>query len=88
MKIENISKNVALKSDTDEEEEELLGVENIIKIVDLERKLEDQKKRYKQELKVKEKALKQREEELKEEKKLRKAKEKEIEWLKDRLDNT
>jgi hypothetical protein len=88
MGTEDITKDVAKKSDIDEEEEELLGVENIIKVVDLERKLEDQKKRYKRELKVKEKELKQREEELKEEKKLRKAKEKEIEWLKDRLDNT
>ncbi|MBD3212310.1 MAG: hypothetical protein GF311_06855 [Candidatus Lokiarchaeota archaeon] len=95
MGTEDITKKVARKSDIDEEEEELLGVENIIKVVDLEQKLEDQKKSYEQvlkerekELKERKKELKEREKELKEERKLRHTKEKEIERLKDQLNNT
>jgi len=69
------------KSGIDEEKEELLGVDNIFKVVDLERelkirdiKLEEKEKELEEERKLKE-----------EERKLRKEREKEIEHLKAQL---
>jgi hypothetical protein len=59
------------KSEIDEEKEELLGVDNIIKVVDLERKLSE-----------KEHLLEEKETELEKERKLRKERENEIKRLK------
>ncbi|MFO8019117.1 MAG: hypothetical protein R6U96_10810 [Promethearchaeia archaeon] len=69
------------KSGVDEEKEELLGVDNIIKAVDLERKLSE--KEYL--LEEKEKQLEKKKRALEEERKLRREKEKEIERLKAQL---
>ncbi|MGV9141546.1 MAG: hypothetical protein ACOC1X_01260 [Promethearchaeota archaeon] len=74
MGTEDFTKELAKESKLDEKKEELLGVENIIKVVDLERKLEKMKKEketYKNQLEK--------------ERKLRKEKEKEIKRLKAKL---
>ncbi|TFF89072.1 MAG: hypothetical protein EU548_08110 [Promethearchaeota archaeon] len=69
------------KSGLDEEKEELLGVDNIFKVVDLERELKIRDIKLEEKEKELEKERKLREEE----RKLRKEREKEIEHLKARL---
>lgn len=51
-------KEVAIKSGVDLEKEELIGVENILKVDDLERELEESKLAHKNESELKEKAHK------------------------------
>jgi len=53
------------ESDIDLEEEELLGVDNIIKVVDLERELEENKEEHKEELKKIKKIIKEKDKEIK-----------------------
>ena len=74
MDTEDFVKKLAEESGIDGEREELLGVENIIKVVDLERKIS-----------VLEANLGEKEKQLEKERKLRKEKEKEIERLKAQL---
>ncbi|KKM97999.1 hypothetical protein LCGC14_1162300 [marine sediment metagenome] len=77
MGAEDFNKKVAEESGIDSEREELLGVDNIFKAVDLERRLEEKGKQ----LKEKEDLIKEKEKQLKE-------KEKEIKQLKKQLDET
>ncbi|KKL70037.1 hypothetical protein LCGC14_2108950, partial [marine sediment metagenome] len=77
MGAEDFTKKVAEESGIDSEREELLGVDNIFKAVDLERMLEEKGKQ----LKEKEDVIKEKEKQLKE-------KEKEIKQLKKQLDET
>ncbi|TFF95020.1 MAG: hypothetical protein EU544_03655 [Promethearchaeota archaeon] len=74
-------KEVKEKSGIDEEKEELLGVDNIFKVVDLEREL----KIRDLQLEEKDHLLEEKDKKLEEEKKLRKEREKEIEHLKAQL---
>ncbi len=80
------------KSGIDEEKEELLGVDNIIKAVDLERKLsekeyllKEERKRHKEEIKEKEKQLKKKDKVIEVKDKQLDQKDKEIERLKAQL---
>jgi hypothetical protein len=68
MGTEDFTKKLAKESNLDEKEEELLGVENIIKVVDLERKLKTVKKEKKALEREKQKYINQ----LQKERKLRK----------------
>ncbi len=81
MGTKDFTKEVAEKTGLDEEKEELLGVDNMIKVVDLERKVSV----FQADLNKKEKQLAEERRLRKEEKKLREEKEKEIEHLKARL---
>jgi hypothetical protein len=81
MGTEDFTKKLAKESNLDEKEEELLGVENIIKVVDLERKLKTVKKEKKALEREKQKYINQ----LQKERKLRKEMAKKIENLKKRL---
>ncbi len=65
MGAEDFTKKVAEESEIDSEREELLGVDNIFKAVDLERRLEEKGKQ----LKEKDKQLKEIEKEIKQLKK-------------------
>ena len=77
MGAEDFTKKVAEESGIDSEKEELLGVENMFKTVDLERRLEEKER----EVKEKEDVIKEKEDVIKE-------KEKEIKQLKKQLDET
>ncbi len=77
MGAEDFTKKVAEESGIDSEREELLGVDNIFKAVDLERRLEEKE----DVIREKDKQLKVKEDEIKE-------KEKEIKQLKKQLDET
>ena len=77
MGAEDFTKKVAEESGIDSEREELLGVDNIFKTVDLERRLEE-----------KEDLIKEKDKQLKENVKQLKEKEKEIKQLKKQLDET
>ena len=81
MGTEDFIKKLAEESGIDGEREELLGVENIIKVVDLERKV----RVLEADLDEKEKVIDEKEKQLKKERKLRKEREKEIERLKAQL---
>lgn len=95
MGTEDFTKKLAEKSRIDKENEELLGVENIIKVVDLERKVDILKTQLgemkaeigekEREIGEKEKELDKTERKLEEERSLRKQKEKEIERLRSQL---
>ncbi|KKK44759.1 MAG: hypothetical protein Lokiarch_15590 [Candidatus Lokiarchaeum sp. GC14_75] len=84
MGAEDFTKRVAEESGIDSEREELLGVDNIFKAVDLERRLEEKGKQ----LKEKEDVIKEKEDIIKEKEKQLKKKEKEIKQLKKQLDET
>jgi hypothetical protein len=77
MGAEDFTKKIAEESGIDSEREELLGVDNIFKAVDLERRLEE-----------KEDVIKEKDKQLKEKEKQLKEKEKEIKQLKKQLDET
>ncbi len=84
MGAEDFTKKVAEESGIDSEREELLGVDNIFKTVDLERRLEEKEDLIKE----KDKQLKENAKQLKENVKQLKEKEKEIKQLKKQLDET
>jgi len=77
----DFTKKLAQESNVDLEEEELIGVDNIIKVVDLER--ENQEKDRK--IKEKDDALKEKDDALKEKEKIIKKQEQEIERLRKQL---
>jgi hypothetical protein len=95
MGTKDFTKEEAEKSGLDEEKEELLGVDNMIKTVDLERKvrgleadLEEEKtlrKQKEKQIDEKEKQIDEKEKQLAEERRLRKEEKKEIERLKAQL---
>ena len=78
MGAKEFTEKLAEKSGIDGEKEELLGVENIIKVVDLERKLRVMEYEFKEEKKLHEEVMKQKDRQLEK-------KEKEIEHLKAQL---
>jgi uncharacterized protein (DUF3084 family) len=91
MGAEDFTKKVAEESGIDSEREELLGVDNIFKAVDLERRLEEKEDVIKVKedvIKEKEKVIKEKEDVIKEKEKQLKKKEKEIKQLKKQLDET
>ncbi len=81
MGTEDFTKKLAKESKLDEKKEELLGVENIIKVVDLERKL----KTIKREKKALEREKQRYKSQLQKERKLRKEMAKKVENLKKKL---
>ncbi len=82
MGAEDFTKKVAEESGIDSEKEELLGVENMFKTVDLERRLEEKKDL----IKKKEDIIKEKEDVIQEKDKQLKEKEKEIKQLKKQLE--
>ena len=78
MGTEHFTKTLAEKSGIDEEEEDLLGVENMIKVVDLERRLEEQS----HQLKEKDLKLQEQSHQLKEKDQKLRDKDQEIQRLK------
>ena len=84
MGAEDFTKKVAEESGIDSVKEELLGVENMFKTVDLERRLEEKKDLIKE----KESLIKEKDKRLKEKEDVIKEKEKEIKQLKKQLDET
>ena len=93
MGTKEFTEELAEKSGIDGEKEELLGVENIIKVVDLERKLsvmevdlEDEKKLHEEIVKQKDKQLNQKDKQLNQKDKKIEEKDKEIKLLKKELE--
>jgi len=91
MGAEDFTKKVAEESGINSEKEELLGVDNMFKTVDLERRLEEKKREVKEKedvIKEKEDVIKEKEDVIKEKEDVIKEKEKEIKQLKKQLDET
>ncbi len=91
MGAEDFTKKVAEESGIDSVKEELLGVDNMFKTVDLERMLEEKQDLIKEKesvIKEKESLIKEKDKRLKEKEDVIKEKEKEIKQLKKQLDET